>query len=311
MNQIKTNYTLQDKEKVIIGTILSCNNEIRNFQKKCNVKLFEDSKLDKYHYKMLNLFSVVTGNLLNENINELISIDNFVKPNNRGNYYAYFQKVNNFLNGFEPEIQKSLNESITTLSSIPLTRQTNNFNQNGNPKFLSIESFKTDLKTYIKKLESNNDFDKNISNDIMKIKIFSNRPIFVYGFDIINNFIFQKEIIDRFKKNPNTIYSICYDKGAKRLLFVFDEVIAYDIETDNLDLLKNIDPTYDNIKYTDNNYFLVLKESINKALVEIYMNTSNQNIKFSDNLYKDVMKSINGNNEIKKLSSNNILNIFK
>lgn len=311
---IKTNYTLQDKEQVILSTIISCNREIKNFQKKCNINLFGESKLDKYHFKMLDLFSVVTGTnvkVLNESIDSLLESNNFVKQNIHGNYYAYFQKVNEFLNGFENGIQHSLNESILTLSSIPLDKQSNGFSTIGNPKILSIDTFKADLKKYIEKLKSNNDFEKYVSEDIMKIKIFSKRPIFVYGFDIINNFIFQKEISDRFKKNPNSILSICYDKGMKRLLFIFDEVIAYDIETDTLDLLKNIDSDYPNPKYNNQNYFSVLQENINKVLVEVYMNTSNQDFKFQDNLYKDILRSMNGGNEMKKLESNNVFGIIK
>lgn len=314
MDTIRTNYTMQDKEQVILSTIISCNRELKNFQKKCNINLFGESKLDKYHYKMLNLFSVVTGeplNVLNESISSLLESNNFVKPNPHGNYYAYFQKVNEFLNGYESGIQHSLNESILTLSSIPLDKQTANFQQNTNIKLLSIDTFKADLKRYIEILRTNDDFEKYVSDDILKIKIFSKRPIFVYGFDIINNFIFQKEISERFKKNPNSILSICYDKGMKRLFFVFDEIIAYDIETDTLDLLKKIDSSYDIPRYDKTNYFTILKDSISKALIEIYMNTSMQDFSFKDNLYNDVVRSVAGKNEIAKLEPNNIFGILK
>ena len=102
------NLSILDKEQTIISTLLECNNEIRKVNKLLNNKSLE-RKVNLYHFNFGNLFSEL--NPLFENDNSISSQFSRI-TNTRDNYYSYFNKVRQFIDGYEPNIQKSLNESL-------------------------------------------------------------------------------------------------------------------------------------------------------------------------------------------------------
>ena len=301
------NLTIKDKEQMIVGTILCCNNVMRSlnesFSKNSSIgKLFE---CDKYHYSFIQLASNITGESLktiNENSNTFITETNFVPMNEHKNYYAYFKKVREFLNGFELDIQANLNESMSFYTPTPKplgkgktvdVKQILGIGSNGvsdnitdidslskQTKKSDIESFKEKLNAYIYELEQLNDIN-NYSTDILKTKIFAGKPIFVKGFNIVNSIVFQRELTEKFNKNVNEMIAIWFDKSLKRLMFIFpNDVITYRIENDEL-----IRPTQ-NLKFNAENYIDVLHEKVTQNYLVIWQNVSN--VKFTDNLYRDI-----------------------
>lgn len=301
------NLTIKDKEQMIVGTILCCNNVMKSlnesFSRNSNIgKLFE---CDKFHFSFIQLASNITGEsfkTMNEHANTFIIDTNFVPMNEHKNYYAYFKKVREFLNGFELEIQANLNESMSFYSPKPKPlgkgksidiKQTLGVGTNGITDNITdvdsiskksnksdIETFKDKLNAYIYELEQLNDTNV-YSNDILKTKIFASRPIFVKGFDIVNSIVFQKDLSEKFNKNVSEMLAIWFDKSLKRLMFIFpNDVITYRIENDEL-----IRPTQ-NLKFGEENYIEVLREKVTQNYLVMWQNVSN--IKFTDNLYKDI-----------------------
>jgi len=275
------NLSVQSKEQLIIGTILSCNNEIKKFSKLTGLK--ESTKFNMYHFNMVQLFGDINPLFENDfQINKIPEDSIFVK-NTRGNYYSYFQKVNEFLEGYEPNIQQSLNESLI-VDDIKVK----------NPIQMNIDTFKIDLKNIINDLEKQNDLNS-VSNEIIKIKTFAKRPIFIHGFDICNNIALQKELIEKFNLSINKLISICFDKSKKQLLFITDvstNIICYDLNEDILDLYNNIN-IEDKIKQEKLNiktYLFQIKELIHNNIIELYFNIDLLDLKYSDNLYSDISR---------------------
>jgi len=287
---MENNLSIQAKEQLIIGTIISCNGEIAKFSDKFgnktqvgkNIKnLMESENLNLYHYNMVNLFCDVSGInyiQLNESFDQIISENNYIK-NTRENYYSYFQKVHNFLSGFEVPLQKSLNESLVVDDKMV-----------ENPIQQNIFTFKDDLKKLIIELENSNDLDK-IPANILKIKTFAKHPIFICGYNICGNLALKKELFENFHITDKDLIAICFDKSNKQILFVTkstSNLIAYDLKSDNLDYYNKINedkiPTQ---TLTGLNYLSVLKELINNNLLEIFISVDSLGLKFSDNLYKD------------------------
>lgn len=266
--------SLQEKEQKFVSTLLCCNHElIKNY----------DAKL-KYHKNMVQLYESIVGN---DNIEfEEIKQHNLIDFNEfRQNKFAYFNEVKKLVENFDINLTMQLNESIVSFT--------------GNQGF-SIEDFKKDLNNVITELSKNNDFDvlDTLSDTVRKIKIFSQKPIYVYGFDILNNQIFQKEIKEKFNIDTNDIYSILFDKSNKQLLFIFQgKIISYLLKTNELDYYNNIwNDTYQgNVKGIEtikfDNYFNFVCENINSNIIELYKNPQNFNPKFSDNLFKDNKKT--------------------
>lgn len=277
----KSHNSVQEKEMIIIGNILKCNQEIKKLLE--SVKLQSVSNVDVYHYNMLNLYNDVIGlpqnNLigLNESVTEMLKS---VQPNlnlfenSRGNYFAYFSKIKSFLNGYELPVQKSLNESLDITG-------------------LNIYSFKTDLQKIINELSAIDDLN-NIPADILKIKILANRPLNIYGFNIMNNLPLKRELFEKFGVSEQNIISICFDKINKQLLFVtknLANLIVYDIKSDNLDFHNKINSNIhlESKTIEVKNHLSVLKELLdNNTLMELYINFNLMAIKFTDNLYSDV-----------------------
>jgi hypothetical protein len=296
-------YTVQDKEQIIIGTIINCNREIKNFlnesasamKKKHLKKLFESNNFDIYHYNMLNLYSEVTG-IPFINLNEGMEFPTAV-TNSRNNYYAYFQKVNDFLNGFEINLQESLNESL----NVDTVRVKN-------PIQLNITTFKEELKSIINILDKQNDV-VNYSKDILKIKAFAKQPLFVNGYNICSNISLMKELQEKFGILHQNLMAICFNQNTKQLYFVTNstnKLVVYDLKKDVLDYYNNVNPKIEVKQLEGKTYLDTLKKltGIN-AILELYLNPLVLNLKFEDNLYHDIaynnfrMKYANSKNIVK------------
>ena len=277
---------VQNKEQIIIGTILKCNQEIKKFLNESissNVssnKHFNDllinlnESVDLYHYNLTNLFKTVcnSDNELFENYSQF--------TNNHKNYYAYFNKVYNFLNEFETNIQVTLNESLIVDSR-----------KVKNPKQLNIVTFKNDLKNLINYLESQNDIS-NYSKKILNLKTFLKQPIYVCGYNLTNNDILKQQLFDNFKISEQNLLSICFNQNNKQLYFVTpntNNIVVYDLKTDVLDNYNKVNKfNLKSVNLKPNDYLNTLKQltGIN-SIYEIYVNPNTLNFKFEDNLYKD------------------------
>ena len=288
------NLSIQSKEQLIIGTILSCNNEIKKFNKLTGLQ--ESTKFNMYHFNMVQLFGDINPLFENDfQINKIPEDSIFVK-NTRGNYYSYFQKVNDFLEGYEPNIQQSLNESLN-VDEIKVK----------NPIQMNIDTFKIDLKNIINNLEKQDDLNS-VSNEIIKIKTFAKRPIFIHGFDICNNIALQKELFEKFNLPVNKLISICFDKSKKQLLFITDistNIICYDLNEDILDLYNNIniEDKIKSEKLNVKNYLFQIKDLIHNNIIELYFNIELLDLKFNDNLYGDIYRK----NYSDKLKDNTLI----
>ena len=277
---------VQNKEQIIIGTILKCNQEIKNFLNESissNVssnKHFNDllinlnESVDLYHYNLTNLFKTVcnSDNELFENYSQF--------TNNHKNYYAYFNKVYNFLNEFETNIQVTLNESLIVDSR-----------KVKNPKQLNIVTFKNDLKNLINYLESQNDIS-NYSKKILNLKTFLKQPIYVCGYNLTNNDILKQQLFDNFKLSEQNLLSICFNQNTKQLYFVTpntNNIIVYDLKSDVLDNYGKVNKiNLKSVNLKPNDYLNTLKQLTGvNSIYEIYINPNTLNFKFEDNLYKD------------------------
>mgnify|MGYP000015447320 CR=1 FL=1 len=304
----ENNLTIRDKEQMIVGTILYCNRMIRSLNESMSrdahiTKLFES---DNVHYAFVELASKITGESMrsmNEHTDKFIEDTNFVAMNEHHNYYAYLRKVREFLNGFEPDIQNSLNESMTFYVPEPKPlgkgkeidiRQTLGLSETGNVNVsdtgalvqnrkTDIESFKEKLNAYIYELEKIDDTNK-YSDDILRIKIFANQPLYIKGFNIVNSIVFQRELSEKFNKNISELLAVWFDKSLKRLMFIFpSDVITYRIENDEL-----IRPQQ-SLRFTAENYIPVLQENVTHNYLVLWQNISD--VKFTDNLYRDLTAS--------------------
>lgn len=301
MNNLNT----QNKEQLIVTTILDCNNQISKLYegfKTPNLRnLMERNNM--YYFNMLNLMGDINKPLME---NFVVDQNNpaYVR-NTRGNYYSYFQKVHKFLDGFEPNIVHTLNES---LSIIPENLSIKN------PIQLNIMTFKHDLKNIIDELEKRNDLDSSLSLEILKIKTFAKKPLFIYGFDICNNIALRKELFEKFNVTDKNLIAICFDKSEKRLLFIpdiADKIICYDLKSDTLDYYNNLvgkiidDSVYSKLSATKieaRQYLSKIKELIHNNMFEVYANSELFNFTFTDNLFSDKIRNAI-NNEINEASS--------
>lgn len=204
-------------------------------------------------YESLDFF----GNISDNN---QIKIEEF-----RKNKFVYLQEVNKFLNESCPnDILTNLNESF------------------------NIDLFKQSLNDAIKELLKNNDFDKLdiISPEILKIKLLAGKPIYVYGFDIVNNYHLQEELKTNFGLNIINCISIIFDKTNKQIFFVFEnKLMIYELKTNYFGLYK--ENLSENIN--KDNYLYLIKEEINANIIQLYIKFE---CKFEDNVFKDKKKTI-------------------
>lgn len=271
---------LQDKEKIIVGTIINCNNEIKKFLNESNIfdkklkNLFESKITDVYHYNMISLYSNITGVPTTSLFESLDSINQTIPSvinNTRNNYYSYFNKVQQFLNGYELPLQTSLNESLIV--------DNKRIKNNKQPIQLNITSFKKHLKQIIETLEKQDDI-LFCNKEVLKIKAFCNKPLFVNGYNITSNQLLFNEIEKTFGISKQNILAICYCISKKEIYFVTKiKTIVYNIYNDTLEI-------WNNVKSSD--YINSLKEITGyNNIIELYTNLQMLDIKYEDNLYHD------------------------
>lgn len=277
------------RERNILGTIISCNNVIRSsnlIYPKLKNKLFENCEI----------YDNVFNNLAREtSLNEEFEYSQFnqVKMNEHHNYYAYFRKVDEFLNTYDLDSQHSLNESlkinypkVQNLGGGKLIE--NPFKMVNSNSIIGIETFKNELKYFISELEKMDD-PNNYDKKVITIKTLARKNIFVSGFNIMNSLMFQSEICKKFNLNSVNLYAVLYDKLHKNVLFVYANniIIAYNINTDEFNKMV-IASNYDN-----SNYLKAINQSITYMVIPLWHNLSS--VKFTDNLYMD--KTIQANME--------------
>lgn len=256
--------SLQEKEQQIISTIICCDKKI-------------NPKNSIYSPKMIQLYESITGLDNINNINSSVEVNNQVKYENfRKNPLAYLQKVNDYLNENETNVITNLNESLSVDS-------------------ININTFKDELKSKINDFMNMNDFNKldSIDDKILKIKLFAKKPIYVYGFDIINSIHLQQELKTSYNIDLSNIYAILFDKSNKQLLFVFENLLfVYVLKTNDFGLYNKIYPD-ETLKtvLTKENYLSVIKDEINGNILQIYVNRDIYDFKFQDNLFQDGKKS--------------------
>lgn len=274
---------IQEKELYILGTMLNCNREIKKFKTDISIgtgKLNLLESIDIQNAKTLNLFvhcSDITYKALNENFDTIINKFN-IASNLRGNYYAYFSKVNNFLLEAKTtdteNIFTSLNESIDTEYNI--------FN------------YQESLSSLIQKLETAKEFNtiNTVSPNILKIKSWAKTPIYSLGFNLCNNIQLEQQL-NELGVTQNNLIAICFNNYHKQVVFfTFDlaKTLVYDIKTDVIGLWNTINPEYQlpATKLTPQNYKTIFRtESEINDFVEIYFNIHALQPKFTDNLYRD------------------------
>ncbi|MDE6289580.1 MAG: hypothetical protein K2L64_02345, partial [Ureaplasma sp.] len=275
--------SVQDKEALIIGTVIACNNELSHFlnenrkftssqtslfKKNPFIKLYESKLHDIYNYNLKGLFEDFSIELPN-------AIENI-----RNNYYSYFNKVYSFLNGYELGIQKSLNESLNVSES-----------KVKNPLQVNIETFKKTLKSIIEKLEKQDDI-ANYSQQQLGIKTFAKQPLFIAGYNICNNIALMQELQEKFGITNENLLAIVYDRSNKMLIFIplnSRSVITYSILQDELKAENN----YLSRELNATNYIEDLKlQKDNNTFIEIYLNQNSLNFKFTDNLYNDIKRYV-------------------
>ena len=287
---------IQEKEQLIIGTIIECNSEIKKLNSQTNIKtktfksLMEKSQM--YEFGMTELYKKLDP--LFESTNSL-PINLVQIKNNRQNYYSYFKSVYKFLKDFEPGIQNNLNENFEApkfekpLYSVNSVNQNNQTNKVPETK-LDIFSFRNDLKRIIMELSKQDDTD--VSLDILKIKVFANKPVFIHGFNISNNLGLRSELVQKF--NFKKLNCVVFNKSEKQLIFITDNFsgsVVYDLSKDILDYYNtiNIENKLPN-KNFDANYVDVLKDVIGSNYFLVFIDISNLKLEFKDNLYLDDLR---------------------
>lgn len=273
------NKSIQDKETLIVGTVIEANKQLRKFLNESNSKIFKNNKLvklyeskyaDVYEYNMKSLFANITDTNL-FNLNEESNFPTAFE-NKRNNYYSYFKNVYGFLNGYELNLQASLNESIST-------NDKNSINMN-------INTFKDFLKKIINNLENQNDIES-YTTDIIKIKTFAQQPLFIFGYNICNNVALMKELQERFNLTFSNLLGILYSRKEKQLWFIpinSQNIVAYSIVGDELVLMEKFIKT----NLISEQYIEQIKqEKDDNTLIEIHTNPNVYSFKFTDNLYFD------------------------
>jgi hypothetical protein len=274
---------IKEKEQLIIGTILSCNEEIKKVSLLLPSLNENLSKQNMYHFNMVQLFQEINP-LFESSLNFQIPENSIYIKNTRGNYHAYFQKVYDFLDGYEINLQKTLNESLNVDNSLV-----------ENPVQLDIMTFKDDLKRIINELVKKNDLDT-IPQEILKIKILAQKSLIVNGFDISNNLSLQKELFEKFNTKISDLLSICYDRSNKQLLFVpknTQNIITYDLTLDQFDLYNVVNHSnpISSKTLTIQTYLTILRDLINNSIITIYNNMNEFKFESGDNLYFDKLRN--------------------
>lgn len=279
---------VKNKEKLIVGTIINCNKEINDLSESIVLDSISKDKNNIYRFNMVNLLNEIDEKettiddltSLNESFTVSLPAEQEIK-NSRKNYFAYFNKVKNFLDNFEPGVQKVLNESL-------------NIDGKENDVVININTFKEELKKIIQELSLKDDV-RNLTSDILKIKLFANKPLFIYGYDINSNIELKKELVSKFNITDEKLLFILFDQSNKQILFLTDDIrtsICYDLKTDKLDYYNiinkdNQELKIDELKIDLKNGPEQLKSITSISYFVLYLNIQKMELKFEDNLYLD------------------------
>lgn len=243
------------KEQKILGVCYDCNRQI--------AKLFETSNLkptynpNKYKYLFVSLMESceVTMYNMEPQITPVIM-------NESGNYYAYLRKVVEFFENYEPKVITNLNESADYGD-------------------INLFAFKEDVKRVLLELEFQD--ETNISQNIVGIKTFLGRPIYVHGVNLVNNTQLNEYLRSKCNINPQDLLGVAYNKSEKIIHFVYDSGFRLDYSV--------VDDTYKKTtgEYEPRNWFEKLKaDELVNNMIELYVNHTKLDLKYSDNLYYDV-----------------------
>jgi hypothetical protein len=278
----------EENETFIIETAMACSRAVAQLKASGitqKSRLFETAR--KFDATFVKLFEAATGERHSgQTSSKIPTLKNF-----RNNRYAYFKEVYGLLNEHaetNQESMKLLNESIVTLG--------------GDNKY-DFEEFKIELQDCIKELESVDDFKKldTCMPEVQRIKILARKPMYVYGFDVINSPVLRSELKETIGVNMEDAYAILWDRTNKQLLFPFkSRLIAYDIVRNrlgdfnelNADVI--VDPfTGETLKVPSvmrmdlKNYMDIIGTENNRNIVTIWTNIPALDIKFTDNLFGD------------------------
>jgi hypothetical protein len=282
----------EENESFIIETALACCRSISELKRSGILQksmLFETAA--KFDMTLVKLFEAATEVKHTGKFSPKIPTLQLF----RNNRYAYFSEVLSLLREHEEidsESVKLLNESVVTLG--------------GESKY-DFEQFKRELNDCIKELESVDDFKRldSVSPEIRKIKILARKPMYVYGFDVINSPLLRRELKDSMGIDLSNAFAILWDRTNKQLLFPFkSRLIAYDVARNRLGDFNelNAENVVDSftgdvlnipsvLKISLKNYMDIIGTENNRNLVQIWVNVDALELKFSDNLYMDVARA--------------------
>lgn len=234
----------------------------------------------------------------------------------RNNKFSYFNSVKDTVNEYVLQLGDknivALNESFQI------------FHNASNEFQLSIQNFLTDLDTVIYDLKNENDLNyfDTYSRTVQKTMLFRKQPLNVMGFNIFEflnpSNVISKELKEKFNADiQRDLKLLIFNKSDKEIYFVFDKnksektIIFYNINTNNLDFFLNKD-LYNEFGIANEEFnqmvwsnekkiFENFARYINGNIIELYRNFTKFDIKFEDNLYKDIAWE-NYNQQIKRHS---------
>lgn len=239
------------------GTVLDKEVKLLQTLIECN-ELLDDENSDIYGFNFQQLYEHI-----GYSTNSAVKISN-------GNKYKYFTDVYKFLDSHELSVYKTLNESLKPSASMK-----------DNTSVFDIDSFKTKLYNHIKFLETQDDTNL-YSHKHLKIKTYFRKPLIVRGFDICD----YEPLLGTVGLSRDSLTAVAFNKNTREIYFVTDNLmnsVSYSIDTDEFNKIAN-----NSIRVSPRDYLSILKEftGINN-IIELYLNTSKLDLKYTDNLYKD------------------------
>jgi hypothetical protein len=288
MGNDRGNASIEDRERLLVETALVCSHTVTELKTSGLVqktKFFETAS--HYNLGLVKLFEAITGvPFKGQVMAEVPTVRQF-----RNNRYAYFAKVLSMLKEheeFEGESMKMLNESVSEF---------------GNGNRYDFQAFRDELEDCIKELESVDDFSRfdSLPKEALKIKLWAHKPMYVYGFDVVNSPLLREELRDKMNIKIDDAFAIMWDRTNKQLLFPMkSRLVAYDVAKNRLGDFNelNADVVADAftgerleirsvMKLDINNYKQIIADEITPNTVTLWVNVTPLDFKFTDNLYGD------------------------
>jgi hypothetical protein len=285
--------SIEYMERHLVETALVCSRTVSELKTAGIVqktKFFETAS--HYTLGLTKLFEAITGVRFDGKFqSDVPTVKDF-----RGNRYAYFGKVLTMLNEhdeLQSESMQMLNESIVNFGE-----KTNRYD---------FQAFKDELADCIKELESVDDFARldTVPQEIMKIKLLARKPMYVYGFDVVNSPVLRQELKEKMRIDIEQAFAILWDRTNKQLLFPFkSRLIAYDVAGNRLGDFNevNADRVADDFtgeklqvrsvtKMDLANYKDIIAHENNGNFVTLWTNVPMLGFKYTDNLYGDAARA--------------------